>query len=63
MLHHHSKKAHYDFGAGPDENLAFSTFLSIVDAFKRICENVHAHHDACRQKNMYPLISILQIFE
>jgi len=47
MLHHHSKKAHYNFRAGPDENLAFPTFLSIVDAFQRISENVHAHHDAC----------------
>lgn len=47
MLHHHSQKAHYDFRAGPEENLAFSTFLSIIDAFQRISENVHAHHDAC----------------
>lgn len=46
MLHHHSKKAHYNFRAGPDENLAFPTFLGIVDAFQRISENVHAHHDA-----------------
>lgn len=47
MLHHDGEEAHYDFRTGSDENLAFPTFLSIVDAFQRIRENVHTHHDAC----------------
>lgn len=47
VLHHDSKEAHYDFGAGPDENLALAAFLRIVDAFERVGEDVHAHHDAC----------------
>lgn len=48
VLHHDGEKAHYDFGAGPDENLALATFLCIVDAFQRIGEDIHAHHDACK---------------
>lgn len=48
VLHHDGEEAHYDFGAGPDENLALATFLRVVDAFKRIGEDVHAHHDACK---------------
>lgn len=62
MLHHHSKKAHYNFRAGPDENLAFPTFLSIVDAFQRISENVHAHHDACGDKKKCHLSDIQSIY-
>lgn len=50
VLHHDSQEAHNDLGAGSDEDLAFPTLLSIVDAFQGICENVHAHHDACRGK-------------
>lgn len=46
VLHHDGEKAHYDLGAGPDENLTLATLLSIVDAFQRVGEDVHAHHDA-----------------
>lgn len=49
MLHHDGKEAHNNLGARPDEDLAFSTLLGIVDAFQGIGENVHAHHDACKQ--------------
>lgn len=51
MLHHDGQEAHNDLGAGSDEDLAFPTLLSIVDAFQGICENVHAHHDACKERN------------
>lgn len=54
VLHHDGQEAHNDLGAGSDEDLAFPTLLSIVDAFQSICENVHAHHDACKEKqNMF----------
>lgn len=49
VLHHDGQEAHNDLGAGSDEDLAFPTLLSIVDAFQSICENVHAHHDACKE--------------
>lgn len=48
VLHHDGEEAHYDFGAGPDENLPLATFLRIVDGFQCIGEDVHAHHDACK---------------
>lgn len=51
VLHHDSEEAHNNLGAGPDQDLAFPTLLSIVDAFKSICENVHAHHDACKTRH------------
>lgn len=57
MLHHDGEEAHYDFGAGSDENLAFPTFLGIVDAFQRICEYVHTHHDACGGKKVSQLLA------
>lgn len=47
VLHHDGEEAHNNLGAGPDEDLAFPTLLSVVDAFQGICQNVHAHHDAC----------------
>lgn len=50
VLHHDGQEAHNDLWTRPDEDLAFPTLLSIVDAFKRIRENVHAHHDACWEK-------------
>lgn len=52
VLHHDSEEAHNNLGAGPDQDLAFPTLLSIVDAFKSICENVHAHHDACKTRHV-----------
>lgn len=48
VLHHDGEEAHYDFGAGPDEDLPLAAFLRIVDAFQRVGEDVHAHHDACK---------------
>ena len=47
VLHHDCQETHNDLRARPDEDLAFPTLLGIVDAFERIRENVHAHHDAC----------------
>lgn len=52
VLHHDSEEAHNNLGAGPDQDLAFPTLLSIVDAFESICENVHAHHDACKTRHV-----------
>ena len=52
MLHHHGQKTHDDLRARPDQNLAFPTLLCIVDAFQRVRENVHAHHDAL-ERNIY----------
>lgn len=51
VLHHDGQEAHNDLGAGSKEDLAFPTLLSIVDAFQGICENVHAHHDACKERD------------
>lgn len=61
VLHHDGEEAHYDFGAGPDENLPLATLLCIVDAFQRIGEDVHAHHDACKTTHTHtPQMSQVQ---
>lgn len=44
MLHHDSQEFDNHFGAGPQQNLSFSTLLGIVDRFESITKNVHTHH-------------------
>lgn len=44
MFHHDSQKFDDDFGAWAQQNLAFATFLSVVDAFQGIGQNIHSHH-------------------
>ena len=44
MFHHDSQEFDDDFGAWSDQNLTFTTFLSIVDWVKSIGENIHANH-------------------
>lgn len=58
VLHHDGQEAHNNLGAGPDEDLTFPTLLSIVDAFESICENVHAHHDACGHTHKKRLLAL-----
>lgn len=60
VLHHDGQEAHNDLGAGSDEDLAFPTLLSIVDAFQGICENVHAHHDACKEMDQSSIGGLAQ---
>lgn len=36
MLHHHGQELDHDFAVRPDQDLAFSTLLGIVDALERI---------------------------
>lgn len=44
MFHHDRQKLHDNFGARPDEDLAFASLFCVVDAFQGIGQNVHAHH-------------------
>ena len=44
MLLHHTEELDNDFGAGPDENLALSCFLGIVDGVQRIVEDRSLDH-------------------
>jgi hypothetical protein len=58
MLHHHRQKADNDFGAWPNEDLAFASLLSIVDALESICQDVHAHHDGCSGNTRPVMVNI-----
>lgn len=44
VLLHNAQELDNDFGAGSDEDLTFSSLLSVVDGIERIVEDTRFHH-------------------
>ncbi|KAK1338205.1 hypothetical protein QTO34_001319, partial [Cnephaeus nilssonii] len=63
MLHHHSQKQDDDFGAWPNENLAFASLFGIVDTLRSISQDIHAHHCGGTDRWRKDLMSSLLIFK
>ena len=50
VLHHHSQRPHDDFGARPNEDLAFTTLSGIVDTLESVSQDIQAHRSGSTEE-------------